>query len=107
MRRRNYAILSRIAPELKEGQLARYYSSARKVKNSMCSYVTFSKLESIWHADTETEEERLFQEITKRLSHYFLREQLILAVLTSKKMSVESRPIHLRFRRTLLAFLKA
>ena len=73
----------------------------------MCSYVTFSKLESIWHADTETEEERLFQEITKRLSHYFLREQLILAVLTSKKMSVESRPIHLRFRRTLLAFLKA
>ena len=61
MRRKNQAVLFRIAPELTEKQLARYYLFAQKIKNSMHSYVSFDKLASIWHVDSETEEERLFR----------------------------------------------
>lgn len=87
MRRKNQVVLSRIAPDLAEEQLIRYYSFAQKTKNSMHSYVSFDKLAGIWHDALGNEEGLFFQAIIRRLSHYYLREMLVLAILTSKKMS--------------------
>lgn len=53
----------------------------------MHSYVSFDKLAGIWHDALGNEEGLFFQAIIRRLSHYYLREMLVLAILTSKKMS--------------------
>ena len=108
MRRRSQMILSRIAPELKEeDQLAQYYSFTRMLKKSMHSYVSFGKLEDIWRTDFEGNEEMIFREVIRRLSSYYLREILPLAVMTSKKMNAQYRTQYLQLRRDLLTRLKS
>lgn len=102
VRRKDTSKILCLFPNFKESQLARYYCFAKSLKRSMYSYVTLKKLQSIWNAVPETEEEDLYYRIIRQLSRYYIREMLVLGVITSKRIASNARLLHLKIGRRLL-----
>ncbi len=61
------------------------------------------KMLGLWHPDHE--EQPFNYSVLRALSHYYLRERLIGAILTSKRMPKGSKTVHLKVRRKMLRLL--
>jgi hypothetical protein len=72
----------------------------------MFGYISKQKLMQLWHPKEENENlNKLNYTILRVLSHYYLREQVVSAIINSKRMPNDSKPAHLRVRRKMLQFL--
>jgi hypothetical protein len=67
----------------------------------MLNYISLTKLANVWLR--EHPEDELNYKILRTVCHYFIREHQITAVMTSKKMTQEAKPVHLKARRQLLS----
>lgn len=70
----------------------------------MLSYISTSKLTEIWV--TEHPEDKLNYRIFRTLCRYFMREEQVRAIATSKRLGGDSKLLHLKVRRQLLSLLE-
>lgn len=104
LKKKNHEVIRRMFPGLTLEQLREYYLFAKDLKQRMYGYINFDKLTDLWHLRQGKDE--LNFRILRGLSHYYIREGLISAILTSKKMPIKAKPIHLKVRRRILAFFR-
>lgn len=104
MRKRCDGVVRRCFPSATEEQLNSYFSFAKKLKMSMLNYISLGKLADIWlHPHPENE---LNYRILRTVCRYFIREHQTTAILTSKKMLKEAKPLHLKARRELMSLFR-
>jgi hypothetical protein len=105
MRRKSRLLLHRMFPEVDFEKIEQFYKLAKKIKRSMRGYISYRKLTDLWH-NPPGDEEAIHHEIIRRLCHYYLSQNLISAVLTSKKIKASSRLLHFKIRRKLIALIE-
>ena len=105
MRRKSRLLLHRMFPEVDFEKIEQFYKLAKKIKRSMRGYISYRKLTDLWH-NPPGDEEAIHHEIIRRLCHYYLSQNLISAVLTSKKIKAKSRLLHFKIRRKLIALIE-
>jgi hypothetical protein len=72
----------------------------------MYGYFNQEKLKKLWHSDPPSERDSLNYEIVRKLSYYYLEHLLVLAIMTSKKMPANVKPLHLNIRRKMALFFR-
>lgn len=68
----------------------------------MYGYINYDKLDKLWHNETAQDQRNYL--VMKRLSHLYVRDILVQAILTSKKMPNNGKPLHLKVRRSMLKY---
>ena len=104
MRKRCDGVVRRCFPSATEEQLNSYFSFAQTLRMSMLNYISLGQLADIWlHPPPENE---LNYRILRTVCRYFIREHQTTAILTSKKMLKEAKPLHLKARRELMSLFR-
>jgi hypothetical protein len=102
-RRRSGQVLLRLFPNINVEEIDDYYLFVGQLKQSLYGYISEEKMLGLWHPDHE--EQPFNYSVLRALSHYYLRERLIGAILTSKRMPKGSKTVHLKVRRKMLRLL--
>lgn len=106
IQKKNNRVIRRLFPDITDDELLSYYEFARKLKECMYGYFNQEKLKKLWHSEPSSEKDRLSYEIVRKLSFYYLEHLLVLAIMTSKKMPVSVKPLHLHIRRKMALFFR-
>lgn len=104
IRKRSGDVITRLFPTLSEVGIRDYYFFANRFKQSVQSYLNFEKFTSLWLASNG--DDPLHDSILRTLCSYFLHEQLVPALLTSKRMNLQTRLLHLKARNQIVSFLR-
>jgi hypothetical protein len=103
MKKRCGETFERFFPDLTEDQRQSYYVFAKRLKMAMLNYINLDKLSDAWlfpHPEQE-----LNYKILRTICRYFMREQQVISILTSKKMPQGAKLQHLKTRRQLMSFI--
>jgi hypothetical protein len=88
IRKRSGDVVARLFPVLSEVEVRDYYCFASQLKESTQSYLNLEKFTALW--STSNGSDPLHHATFRRLCSYFLLEQLVPALLTSKRMNTET-----------------
>lgn len=98
--RKSGRILSKAAQEISPVEKHNFYIYTKKLRQKTDYYLNLERIKDIWRGSNRSDPK--LDRWIRILSAYFLRWMIPLSILTSKKMSKNSRMLHSRARKLLL-----
>lgn len=83
-----------------------FFQFVRSSRSKFTGYYNYKKLKLLWFGNGQPDSNQLNYRLIRTLSNYYIRNRLLSALMTSKKISKNLKASHFKARRRLLKLLR-